>query len=111
YQPLMTRGGGQRDLALGGRNALQEGQAEPLREGRRDNAAAGAVGGRHGDQTHGRAGPGVSGIGSHGCSSPRHAVAGVISGAASARRPGGSTSPHTIAAAAKMPAETQNATT
>src|SRR2546429_114093 len=103
--------GGLRDLALRGRDALQEGQAEPLREGRRDDAAAGAVGGRHGDQTHCRAGAAVSGIGSHGCSSPPgHAVAGATSGAPSARRPVGSTSPHTIAAAAKMPAETQNAT-
>src|SRR5690242_9346256 len=67
--------GGLRDLAFRGRDALQEGQAEPLREGRRDDAAAGAVGGRHGDQTHCRAGVAgraalvVSGIGSHGNSS------------------------------------------
>src|SRR5580704_19439833 len=106
----MTRGG-LHDLALRGRDALQEGHAEPLREGRRDDAAAGAVGSRHGDQTHYRAGRAVSGIGSHGSSSPPdHAMAGATSGAAGARRPEGSTSPHTIAAAAKMPAETQNAT-
>src|SRR5580692_10287884 len=108
----MTRGD-PRDLALRGRDALQEGQAEPLRKGRRDDAAAGAVGSRHGDQTHCRAGRAVSGVGSHGSSSPSaagHAVAGATSGAADARRPVGSTSPQTTAAAAKTPAEIQNAT-
>src|SRR6516225_6203228 len=57
-QLLITRPG-PCEVAFGGGDPLQEGQAEPAGQGRGDDAAAGAVGRRHGDQPYG--GPGRDG--------------------------------------------------
>ena len=46
-----------RDMALGGGDPLQERQTEPVGQGWRNDATAGAVGRRHSDQAHGRPGP------------------------------------------------------
>jgi hypothetical protein len=108
---LLIARAGLREVALGGGDPLQEGQAEPAGQGRGDDAAAGAVGCRHGDQPHIGAGRGRAQASRTVISSLVTAAGTATGPAAGAAVPDGSTSAHTTADAAKMPAETQNATT